>query len=460
MKRTVLVAITALIALASLPAMAQMRRNCGTGLKYQKLAVENPALLEQIRERQRKRTEEVLAFMNRTSAKSTDAQYPIPVAFHFILTPDQWAKSGNDTGIIRRVYSQLKKLNEDFNERNADSTLIPAAFKSLYTNAGIQFGLANTSNSNTISPGIEVKVLPLGTPAVYDFNEDCYTAKEATAIGLPAWDVTKYLNIWIVNVTSGGAGVVLGITTSPQSFGEMAGSHTIDSADFGIVLNYGAFGVREFPAQYFVDPFNLGRTLTHEMGHYFELYHTWGDDNGACPGQPGGQDDDISDTPPEANATYCDKPPGNACPTFPYYDACSPTFPGVMFMNYMDYVDDRAMQMFTTEQGARMRAYLLAESYSLTQNPQLLQSTGVAPVAENSFRIFPNPARDAIHIVSGGSGKLLSIDVVNMTGQRISHIAAGNADAYDVRLGDAAPGIYFVQCRFAEGTLTKKIVLE
>lgn len=429
----------------------QAQHQCGNGIRNEKLRTDQPDVFREMLSRHQQHTEAALAGARSGAAQKTTAQYPIPVVFHFLLTQVQWNQIGNDTGIIRRVHSQLASLNNDFNRRNADSTLIPAAFKSAYTNVNIQFGLANGTNSTTIGPGIELKIIPSSSPA-YDPNVDCFTAKEATAVGLPAWDVSKYLNIWVVNITSG----VIGITTPYYMVGQVVGppAHTIGANEIGGVVTYGAFGVREFPSQYFLGGIDKGRTLTHELGHFFDLWHIWGDDGGGCPAT-GGQDDFIPDTPPQGDANYCSS---GTCPNFPKTDACSPSSPGVMFMNYMDYVDDRAMQMFTNDQGSVMRTILAQEYPTLTQNPQLL--LGIARVSENAFQVFPNPATDEIRITITGKEKLLGIDVVNMLGQSISHTEANNSKSYRIPLADAARGIYFVHCRFAEGVLTKKIVLE
>src|SRR5690606_27853362 len=104
---------------------------------------------------------------------------------------------------------------------------------------------------------------------------------------------------------------------------------------------------------------DLGRTLTHELGHFFELFHPNGDDL-SCPAN-GGDDDGISDTPP----SYTNKIRN---PVFPVTDQCSPNFPGVMFMNYMDYCDDLSLYMFTMEQCSVMHANVLpgGYAYSLT----------------------------------------------------------------------------------------------
>ncbi|MEO6831126.1 MAG: zinc-dependent metalloprotease [Chitinophagaceae bacterium] len=434
---------------------ATAQRNCGNPIFLENMKRDYPALYQQKQAEKAQQFAKALATVPTNSAKKTTAQYPIPVVFHFLLTDDEYIYCGRDSGIMRRVNSQIKGLNTDFNGGNADQNLIPAAFKSRFQNVSIQFGLAKMITSSTISNGIELK--HLSAPSVYDVNHDCYTAKQNTSVGLAAWDPTKYLNIWVVNITSGGAGTVLGITSPPSNLGYNAGTpsnpHIITNTDFGIVLNYGAIGVREFPEQNFIPNIDKGRTLTHEMGHYFEMVHTWGDDGGLCPDN-GGQDDGIADTPPEADATY-------GSPSYPLYDACTKVGSGtsIMFMNYMDYVDDAAMYMFTTQQGIVMQSYLQSESFSLTQQPGLVLGLKES-IANNSISVVPNPATGKLHLSVEGSNHFLSADVMNMLGQSIAHITANGSNSFDIAVGNAARGIYMVKCQFAEGTLTRKIVLQ
>jgi hypothetical protein len=108
----------------------------------------------------------------------------------------------------------------------------------------------------------------------------------------------------------------------------------------GVVINYRAFGTMG-TAQ---SPFNKGRTATHEVGHYFNLRHIWGDTED-CSGS-----DFVADTPNCAGPNF-------GKPAFPKV-SCNNGPSGDMFMNYMDYVDDAAMFMFTPQQVARMRTAL------------------------------------------------------------------------------------------------------
>src|SRR5690606_3410263 len=139
----------------------------------------------------------------------------------------------------------------------------------------------------------------------------------------------------------------------------------------------------------------LGKTLTHELGHYFNLRHIWGDDNGACPGDANGRDDGIEDTPPQARETF-----GN--PGYPLYDSCTDTGEGIMFMNYMDYTIDLAKHMFTTEQVALMQQEIAIDgpSFSLTRQPHLLKEGAVAP---REITVYPNPTQGSLQVFFGGT---------------------------------------------------------
>ena len=96
-----------------------------------------------------------------------------------------------------------------------------------------------------------------------------------------------------------------------------------------------------------LSPYNLGRTATHEIGHWLNLFHIWGDDGTACTGR-----DLVADTPNQGSENF-------GCPAFPHTDNCT-SGNGVMFMNYMDYTDDGCMNMFTAGQKTRMQALFVS----------------------------------------------------------------------------------------------------
>ena len=142
--------------------------------------------------------------------------------------------------------------------------------------------------------------------------------------GDDAWDRNKYLNVWVCNIMG-----YLGYSSFPGSPAELD----------GVVCYFGAFGTGGVT----LPPYHLGRTMTHEIGHWMNLYHIWGDDGTGCIGS-----DQVDDTPNQAGYNF-------GCPTFPKI-SCNNGPNGEMFMNYMDYCNDQCLLMFTEGQKNRMRA--------------------------------------------------------------------------------------------------------
>jgi hypothetical protein len=424
------------------------QRHCGYEKMLERAMQNDPSFAQQIKERREERRlqiQEAVARGEHTFAKSS-ATPTIPVVIHFVLKQSQIDQIGGTAGLQQRVVSQLAALNEDFNRQNADSTLIPAAFKPLFGNLNIRFGLARRTPGGQSTPGYEVKVI---TGDGFGSQWDGYAdAKHLSSGGANAWDATKYLNIWVINPTDNQT--ILGICIPP-------GNGPQD--ELGVVINYRNFGRRTSSSDYYSpSTIDKGRTLTHEVGHYFELWHIWGDDGGGCPGT-GGTDDDISDTPPQSTQTY-----SFPQPVYPKTDNCSPGAPGIMFMNFMDYVDDADMQMFTKQQAIAANLSLNNNSISLTQHPELLEwPTDVSIVEqEHPFSIAPNPSNGKFSLnFTGTTNSLQSITVINVTGQKVQEVKGGaNTAIYNFDISGISKGVYFVQCRFDEGIVTRKIVLE
>lgn len=239
----------------------------------------------------------------------------IPVVFHIVL-PDPTAVTD------KMVEDQLKVLNTDFAGLNADSVNIPAAFKLLFGHSKIRFVLAKRTPANLPTTGIErvVTNVPSFTP------NDNYV-KHASTGGANVWSSSRYLNVWVCTL----AGGILGYSTFTTSA----------SADEQGIVIYNVTMPGGSLAGY-----NDGRTLTHEAGHFFNLFHIWGDDDGTCEGS-----DRIADTPDQSDAS-------SGCHTGVLTDACSKVAPGIMYQNYMDYSSDGCMAMFTLLQVNRMETTL------------------------------------------------------------------------------------------------------
>ncbi len=268
----------------------------------------------------------------------------IPVVVHIVM--DNPALVTDE-----QVQSQIEVLNADYAGENADSVKIPAAFKSLFGKGNIRFCLAQRSPSNEPSGGITRK-----TSATVSIPGDNDPVKYASKGGVDAWDINRYLNIWVCKMGDNDLG---------YSF--MPGLPGLAASDVGLVTAYHAFGTIGSAAA----PFNKGRTATHEIGHFFNLSHIWGANEcqSSC-----ADSDFVDDTPNQSTCTY-------GAPLFPQTDACTNTAPGIMFMNFMDYTDDATMCLFTTGQADRMETALS----TFSDRMQLMTSNGcVPPVLHNN----------------------------------------------------------------------------
>jgi hypothetical protein len=209
-----------------------------------------------------------------------------------------------------QIQSQIDVFNEDFNATNADFSSVPALFSGVATNVGITFVLEGINRKSTTKTS-------WGTRDVM---------KQTKRGGLDPTSPTTKLNIWACTIGGG----ILGYAQFP------GGSTATD----GVVIDSKYFGLSS-AASY---PYNLGRTGSHEVGHWMNLRHIWGD--ATC------GSDLVSDTPTHNTANY-------GVPAYPHYSTCTGT-PVEMTMNYMDYTDDRGMYMFTDGQKVRMDALFVS----------------------------------------------------------------------------------------------------
>lgn len=426
--------------LLSVQAWAQ--RNCGYPLIVEQAEARFPGTRSNLAiQRQAAFDRATRAYSKSGSTLKTTGTNIIPVVFHFVIDSNAFKAVGGIAGIEDRINSQLTALNNDYNANNADKVKIPSVWTSLYANIGITFKLAHVDPSGAYTKGYDIKIVPNGTE--YDATTAAKPVKFSSSGGTDAWDNTSYLNIWVTKLQAMG-GSVLGVTVPPSLPG-----YTIPER--GVAVHLYAFGVRKSFSDPYITNIDKGRTLTHEIGHYFNLEHTWGDDNGLCPGS-GGVDDGIADTPPEADATF-------GAPSYPLFDTCSraSSISGVMFMNYMDYTDDVSMYMFTKGQSAVMQGQLLpgGDSYTLTQHPSLsiYLSNSI-----NEIKLYPNPSKDIIHIDCPITNKLGKWEIINLMGQKVLEQTETTINNIDVR--QLHKGVYFVLLYFDNNTFTQKIIVE
>ncbi len=256
--------------------------------------------------------EEAAAFANSPQTRNSNPVYTIPVVFHIVY------KNATENLSTAQIQSQLDVLNLDFRKMNSDAGQVPSAFAGLAADVEFEFCLAQLDPNGNTTTGITRT-----QTSVNSFSVTSDNIKNSSQGGVNPWPAASYLNIWVGEISGG----ILGYATPPGS----------PASRDGVVISYKYFGTNGTATF----PYNKGRTATHEVGHYFNLRHIWGD--GGC-----GMDDQVSDTPLQGQQY-------GGCPTYPQSTCGSSD----MFMNYMDYVDDRCMFMFSQGQANLMQYALL-----------------------------------------------------------------------------------------------------
>jgi peptidoglycan hydrolase-like protein with peptidoglycan-binding domain len=287
------------------------RRHCATSEVHRQLLSVDPDYREA-----RSEIENIAdAFQARGFAAAAPRTRTIPVVVHVVYHQQDQNISN------AQIESQIRILNQDFRMKNRDRTKLPDVFKPLHADTRIRFKLAAKDIFGNATNGITRTRTSVPS---FSFDEG---VKSSRTGGADPWPTHRYLNIWVCNLGGG----LLGYAQFP------GGPRATD----GVVILYTAFGSSGTARA----PFDRGRTTTHEVGHWLNLFHIWGDDGTGCHGS-----DHCPDTPNQASENYGE-------PTFPHV-SCDNGPNGDLFMNYMDYVDDRAMFMFTAGQATRMNAAL------------------------------------------------------------------------------------------------------
>ncbi len=249
----------------------------------------------------------------------------IPIIFHVIHNGDAVGSSENLSAA--QINSQIDVLNEDYRKllgTNGYNTNAAGA------DCEIEFCAAVVDPNGAVlaEPGIDRKNMGQASWQQSDIDA---TLKPATY-----WDPTRYFNVWTVNF-GGSSASLLGYAQFPNSSGLQGINTNNGNANTdGVVIRYTATG----RVGTLDNTYNLGRTLTHESGHFFGLRHIWGDQS--C------GNDYCNDTPTASAANYGCPTGQNSCP-----DAGSD-----MVENYMDYTDDDCMNIFTNDQKTRMLTVL------------------------------------------------------------------------------------------------------
>jgi hypothetical protein len=285
------------------------RRTCGTMQVHYRLLEAHPDFrlrLAQLESATRRRLASGEAFRK--------GLVTVPVVVHVVYNSDAENLS------YEQILSQIHGLNRNYRRRNFDWVKTPEVWRGLATDSKIRFELATKDPDGKPTNGVTRT-----KTSQTSFADDDKVKSSATG-GADGWPSDRYLNLWSCSLGSG----LLGYAQFPGG----------PAATDGVVILNQAFGKRGNA----VAPFDLARTAVHEVGHWLNLHHIWGD-TADCSGS-----DFVADTPTQQHPNY-------GKPAFPHI-SCNNGPNGDMFMNFMDYVDDDTMIMFTAGQVERMRATL------------------------------------------------------------------------------------------------------
>jgi hypothetical protein len=354
--------------------------------------------------------------MAKENGEIAPAIITVPVVVHVIY------KTATQNISDEQINSQIDALNRDFRKRNTDTVNTPDRFKPFAADIEIQFKLATADPNGRATTGIIRKATNVSKWSTDD------RIKYSSQGGDDAWDSRYYLNFWI-----GDLGSLLGYSAIPGAAAEKD----------GVAINYTAFGTINVGG-----PYNLGRTATHEVGHWLGLKHIWGDSY--C------GDDLVDDTPVQGNFT-------SGCPDS-FRSSCSNGSMGDMYMNYMDFTNDACMNLFTTGQKNRMQALFAAGG---PRNSLLFSKGLYQPWVEGSpvelpsevFKFYPNPTNGDLVLnfdYSGGwIGKTISI--VNIEGAVVMKFNV-SAETQKINLSQLKAGMYFIQAENAGKKLRGKFI--
>lgn len=340
-----------------------------------------------------------------------DQTIVIPVVVHILYNTSENEISD------AQIQSQINILNRDFNLSDISAAQIPAPFLNVAGRANIRFELARVDPNGRATNGITRKK----SSRLLWGNDD--KIKDPSFGGVSPWDARSYLNIWVGNLVPG----LLGYASAPGS----------PLNRDGVVIKTTVMGEAG-------GSFSKGRTAVHEVGHWLNLQHLWGD--GTC------GSDQVDDTPPQ-------KTFNQGCPGFPKLNtSCgNGDVNGEMYMNFMDFTDDACMVMFTKGQVLRMRnlfypggaraSFLsskgLGEPWN-TGEPNLVDDAAGAE-AGIQVKTTPQPVESSVILKAfNGSLDQVAFSLFSIEG-RLLKTGRLTGETPILNIADLRPGVYFIK---------------
>lgn len=370
----------------------------------------------------------------RTQAADTTI-YRIPIVVHVVHSTASGTIGGTGNANISdaQIASQIQVLNEDY-RRQAGTNGYNTS--SIGADARIEFFLAQTDPDGNPSTGITRNYYAQKT-SFNVFTDDVLLSQ------IVSWPSDRYLNIWVTTLQNN----YLGYTQFPVAADTLKGLPTSvnDNVD-GTIIDYRVFGKQTGTVN--LSLYLLGRTVTHEIGHWLGLIHPWGDGTGC-------NEDYVADTPPTADRSSAP----NTCKQT--YSTC---VAGVqtrdLVEDYMMYSPDACMNLFTAGQVARMRAVLKLSPRRVT----LLKSVqgALAETEKLTLSVYPNPATSepSVDVQLKGT-QSFELNLFDATGRQVRTLSYTSVPSTHLTLPIAglASGVYIVRVKTAAETATKRLVV-
>jgi zinc-dependent metalloproteinase lipoprotein len=367
------------------------------------------------------------------NTRTEEKTYTIPVLFHIIQTNNPNDEVNKLTSI--QIKEQIKILNNDYNRLNADTVRTPEIFKNVTGKISINFVLAKIDSNGVVlkEEGI-VRHTKFGKIEwqLADFE----TEVKPQTIRNPY----KYLNIWVVNNLNGG----LGFAQFPDfsALQGLANTGGLAETD-GVIIGAATFNIIE-QRYTIINPnfynYGFGRTLTHELGHFFGLLHTFSDARGSC------EDNDFcEDTPRLKNKT-------SGCFTSATLKCEAIAMPE----NFLDYTNDACMNLFTKCQVERMKVVL----EKCPRRKELANSTVTSAREENlaaNVSIFPNPT-NTFFTIKTENLQIKNLKIFSILGQQVYQNADIQANT-SIDIAHLPKAMYVLQIETAKGMAIKKLVV-
>jgi hypothetical protein len=442
MNRYIFLSLTLVLSLSRLIAQANhidtiQPRKCGTGI----LSLDYESFIEK----------EIAKKERYSNVTKTNLVYTIPIVFHII-------HSGQNIGTLynislAQVNSQITILNQDYRKTNTDfnTWVTQSSFMNAAADCEINFCAAKVDPKGNVmaEPGIDrIKASDKGwtNPPYAD------TYIDGTIKPNSIWDPTKYFNVWVVFMNDGTLGYAQfpTVPNGTQPITDIVGWGGSANTD-GVVLDYryvGNIGTAQ-------SPYNKGRTATHEVGHWLGLRHINGDSN--C------GNDFCTDTPTQLSlSSTCPSVPGNIVSAGCGADSPSP--PGKMYQNYMDYSEDRCLVMFTAQQKARMQACMsnCVRRASLTTSTVCSVFINLQEsIAEFKTEVYPNPSNGDVYVTYNSINQEdFEVSILNLVGQTLYQTTHNPSQTATVHLNfeQFTKGIYFISIKSKNQTVTKRLI--